>query len=725
MKFRTLFQVPCTLCRHLPYFRKQIQSPMNRIATLFLAMIAVVVLRAASGGPDQYGYLWKDSAEPDGPTYDWIDITSIGTLMTGLADDNVVGPYVMEGNMPFYWYSVKNVWIGSNGYVAFNPGNMAANFPVLPAAGATDDYMAVFMADLTFLGVDNPAQVYAWDDQQTAVFSWINVPFWSVTAPGYSGSNTFQLILNKADSTITMQFQSNTGINGSNGPVCGIESITGDIGLARSQALAPSAGYAVRFYNPATPLLNITDADVEWVGQAGTGGTNMAVGASIPLLGRIKNTGNQTIAGATITGTVLSPFGAPVYSETVTMGTLLPSQVFDPPFVQSFTPTTAGTYQQRIIITGIADELIASNNILSREVGVYDATSISNLVDWAGATDDLAGIGWNGGDGGVATYIVPPSYPCQITGTTIRIASNSGAAFTMKIYDDDGLDGAHGTLLDSAYIEGNDALPGDHVYPLANAIQVTSGGYYVEWYMQGTFVNIAIDAQPPFSQQAYEVLGHVWANYRDRATQDFHLGLRIEPAPFTDVGCEGLVGIGAGQVISASTPVTALVKNYGNTPATGFPVHYNFNGGAVTTQSYSGAPIQPGNSALMNFTQPLEPSVTANGQLCAWTSAADDTHQNNDSVCIAIDLVSGVAELAPVQLALAPNPAQDVVSVAGIPAGKMRWNVVDPSGKTVLSGNEDLNGSAWKLNVASLANGPYLLNVIVQSGKLQGRFVVQ
>ena len=71
-------------------------EPMKRSATLFLAMIIVGLLPAATGGPDQYGYLWKDSAEPDGPVYEWIDITSIGTLMTGLADDNVVAAHTLR-----------------------------------------------------------------------------------------------------------------------------------------------------------------------------------------------------------------------------------------------------------------------------------------------------------------------------------------------------------------------------------------------------------------------------------------------------------------------------------------------------------------------------------------------------------------------------------------------------------------------------------------------------
>ena len=98
------------------------------------------------------------------------------------------------------------------------------------------------MADFTFGGVANPGQCYAYDTPQQLVVSWINVPFFSASSPGYTGSNTFQLILNKGDSTITMQYQGCSGLNGSNGPVVGIESITGDIGLARTQSLAPSTG---------------------------------------------------------------------------------------------------------------------------------------------------------------------------------------------------------------------------------------------------------------------------------------------------------------------------------------------------------------------------------------------------------------------------------------------------------------------------------------------------
>ena len=90
------------------------------------------------GGPDQYGYTWKDNAATGGPTYNWIDITSSGVPITGLADDNTIGPFNFGFTFRYYWTDVTRAWVGSNGYVVLN-GNgqissIASGFPTMPTA---------------------------------------------------------------------------------------------------------------------------------------------------------------------------------------------------------------------------------------------------------------------------------------------------------------------------------------------------------------------------------------------------------------------------------------------------------------------------------------------------------------------------------------------------------------------------------------------------------------
>ncbi|MCB0769448.1 MAG: hypothetical protein KDC00_03485, partial [Flavobacteriales bacterium] len=223
---------------------------MIRTATLLLTLPLVGMLHAASGGPDAYGYTWKDSNEPDGPVYDWVDITQTGQLVIGLGDDNVVGPITMITDHPFYWYGRKNVWIGSNGYIAFNDGNIASPFPIIPTAGGVNDYIAAMTADLNFAGVDNPGRCFILDEEYRTIISYITVPFWNSAPPSYAGSNTFQIILDKLDSTITIQYQNQTGLTNNNDLLIGIESVAGSIGLQHSADIYPTVDHAIRFYMP-------------------------------------------------------------------------------------------------------------------------------------------------------------------------------------------------------------------------------------------------------------------------------------------------------------------------------------------------------------------------------------------------------------------------------------------------------------------------------------------
>ena len=205
------------------------------------------------GGPDSFGYYWKNnnySVNP--PTFRWFDITSIGTQVNGLADDNYIGPFYITGSFRYYWYNISKFWIGSNGYVSFDEGNIASPFPSsVPHSSGLNNWLAPLLTDLTFSGTNNPAECYYYSNADTICISFINVPFWYIQAPGYTGSNTFQVILSKLDSSITFNYLStDLGSNSNIDNAVGIENNTGTLGLQTFVDVLPPDSLCVRYYYP-------------------------------------------------------------------------------------------------------------------------------------------------------------------------------------------------------------------------------------------------------------------------------------------------------------------------------------------------------------------------------------------------------------------------------------------------------------------------------------------
>ena len=701
---------------------------MTKKLTLLLGLTAIAAsLTAATGGPDTYGYTWTDSNEPGGPVYGWIDITTTGSLVTGLADDNVVGPFLMATNMPFYWYDAKKVWIGSNGYLAFNNVNMAAAFDTIPNPGGGNDFLAGMMSDLTFTGTGNPAQCFLYDDPSATIVSFIDVPFWSPTAPQWTGSNTFQFILNKTDSTITFQYQSQTGLTQSDNITIGIESITGDIGLQHSANTYPQAGHAIRFTPPAVPLIDIVDATVEWLGMEGSQGIVVARdGPALDMTVNVRNTGNQDILGALVEGRMLSLTGSPLASDALTVGMLAPGIDTTIIYGTTWQPNQSGTFRFQGEISGIANELVTTNNLREREVLVLDTNASLLNIDWAGAGDDGVGLGWNGGNGGVGVEVLFPSYPANVTAATVRITSNTGlSAYTVKVYDDDGPDGTPGTLLDSLFIPGASATTGDQVLPLNAPILVSSGSLYVQWYMQGPNVNIARDIIPPFSFRTYEVLDNVWAEYRDRDIADFHLGLQVTPPPVFDAGATAFFGLIDGLTVTGPTTVRTWIRNFGNQPINNFPVNYQFENDPVVTQTYGGPAIAPGDSSLFSFSTQFQPAISGPGIFCSWVDLPADGQSQNDTTCVSITIALGVLERGIPPLTIRPNPAREQVLVSGLDPGPVELMVTDMTGRMVSAISVLYTSEGLLVPLDDLSSGTYLLRTDQQGSLRMSLLVVE
>jgi hypothetical protein len=104
--------------------------------TLLLVWAIVGLLLSASSssfaqnprsGKDGFGYKWLRSDTIGGPTYSWVDISTTGTAVQNLGDDNVIGPIPIGFNFTYYWNTYNEVYIGSNGYIMFGRGDVLAS----------------------------------------------------------------------------------------------------------------------------------------------------------------------------------------------------------------------------------------------------------------------------------------------------------------------------------------------------------------------------------------------------------------------------------------------------------------------------------------------------------------------------------------------------------------------------------------------------------------------
>jgi hypothetical protein len=101
-----------------------------------------------SGGPDPFGYTYKDSLEPDGPQYNFIDISATGTSVA-LSDDNYGGPFPIGFTFDFYGTPWTDFYVSSNGFMSFGAGSSTlTNQCPLPSTTTPNNVISLLWDDL-------------------------------------------------------------------------------------------------------------------------------------------------------------------------------------------------------------------------------------------------------------------------------------------------------------------------------------------------------------------------------------------------------------------------------------------------------------------------------------------------------------------------------------------------------------------------------------------------
>lgn len=516
-----------------------------------LAMVSASTLFAqSSGGPDAYGYTWKNNTDPTGPVYNWINLAApgthyAGTEITGLADDNATSFISMGFTMKHYWVDVNRIKVGSNGWISFSDiSNIAHGFPNMPVADAFNNLLAPFMADLNFskaLGA-NPAKAYYWTNNvDSMIVSYENVPFWQDNTPDFIGSNSFQVIFTKADNGITFQYKNMEttipNVTTFNDAVVGMENVTGALGFQIMVDQIPASNTAIKFYRPANSTFQVLDLKANWHNNERNGAYFGMKGQALPVLGNVANVGNTDFTANYSVRTIIRQTGvtAPKFNQLIALPKL--RQGTDTTFTHTgtVTPTSEGshTVTTSIVATGDAN---SANNSLITEFVVVDTTGRKREVSLMyndGTPEGITGFG-------AAVYFRPPFFPTEVRSIEALLLSSTGATaadngFNVRVYAEDPITGGLGAILFDSTL-----LAADITINAINSIEIpqrklkmiTSGGIYVAWVpveAPGVSANtfVATDETAPFSLRTYEVQNGTISDFRTADTEDFIIGVSI------------------------------------------------------------------------------------------------------------------------------------------------------------------------------------------------------
>ncbi len=178
------------------------------------------------GGPDTYGYSWLDSNEPDGPVYDWRDISGSGTQVSFTHNDYATDLIPIGFTFSYYGIDYTQFRISPNGWIGFGDDWTDYHNYELPRVDAPRPAVFGFWDDLhPWDGSNGSGDVYYYGNTDSLVVWFDEVIHYSGI---WDGTYDFEMIL-YANGRILFQYRTVSG----DLDTCtlGIQNADGDDGL--------------------------------------------------------------------------------------------------------------------------------------------------------------------------------------------------------------------------------------------------------------------------------------------------------------------------------------------------------------------------------------------------------------------------------------------------------------------------------------------------------------
>ena len=539
---------------------------------------------------DTYDTIYGDSISTitgvQGPAFNWIDISATGTEIGPSCDDCTDGPFTVGFSMPFYWYDITNYYVGANGYLVFDKkANISSgnnpSFPYFPTSTDNfDNLLAPFMADLSFAGSGNPGKVYQYSNgTDSLIITYENVPFYDGSmANDFGGSNTFQIILSKVDTTMTFNYLSTSGTwasgyDGDPGAAqIGMESVGAIAGLQVASGRYFKENFSVVISLNANQTFSVRD--ITSAGNNGTknGGVFVTSRDETTFSTNVKNIGTADEASSFNVNTQIAERqnGAnAIYESSESISSINANTLTEVTFANAFNPSDASTLidgevaelgKSYFMVTElvITDDNNANNEIFSEVVVLADSSLSQVNMSYVDMAADPAGVGAYGFEGG-GVYFKPPYYPITIIAIDYLVLTGGQApasGFFARVWDDDGANGTPGTMIADNDVTGGqintDDPQGITTVFLPNTVTITEGGFYVGFEDQGAGGDKALateggTSQIPLSGQNYEVLNGSWGEYRSNTVEDLMINVLVDASATKSIE-EQIASLKVGEV---------------------------------------------------------------------------------------------------------------------------------------------------------------------------------
>jgi|GEM_PF-6439224 len=200
---------------------------------------ASIAVQPYSGGPDLFGYTYRDSYAPGGPSFTWVEPLTTSKLITFAGGGTNDGFYQVNLPFPFAFYTniYTQVYPSTNGLVGFGAGSTTAANTTIPTSGAPNNFAACYWDDLR-IWATSPITEGVYFETTGVAPNRIAILTFALEDAYYSAGSTppyrFQMLLTEGTNQMTCQYQQMTSATprgSGQSATAGIENASGIDGL--------------------------------------------------------------------------------------------------------------------------------------------------------------------------------------------------------------------------------------------------------------------------------------------------------------------------------------------------------------------------------------------------------------------------------------------------------------------------------------------------------------